>query len=145
MSEQNNDQELLKECKKKIKKIYELLLQDEKFETFAVSDILRRGKETIEAIRAEDELDLDELKVTNLSKLIKCKNGLKTSDPSAVCFQAKILIKLGKISFTSENNALVTLFEILLALAILFGADLKSKASETLLENCVEIIRSASE
>jgi len=38
----------------------------------------------------------------------------------------------------------VHIFEILLALSVLFGADLKSKTSERLLETCVDIFQSAS-
>ena len=56
-----------------------------------------------------------------------------------------MLLKLGKLSFETENNALVTSFEILLALSILFCIDLESKATETLLDCCFNIIRMASE
>lgn len=80
-----------------------------------------------------------------MSKLVKTKDDEELSDPNVVCFQAQILVKLGKISFETENNAMVTLFEILLALAIVFGTDLKSKASETLLDTCCDIVRGASE
>ena len=71
MSEKNNDAELLKQCRKKIKKIYKLLLQDEMFEAFAVADILKRGKDTVQILRSNEDLDLDELKVSNMSKLVK--------------------------------------------------------------------------
>jgi len=145
LSEKNSDKELLQACKKKIKKIYELLLNDGQFEKFSIQDILKRGKETIEAIRANDDLDLDDLRMTKLNTQVRAPEGTTLSDPCAVCFQATILVKLGKISFNSANNELVTLYEILLALSALFSADIKSKASETLLDACVDIMRAASQ
>lgn len=145
MSEAANDKKIMKVSKMKVSKIYSLLLEQENFQTFAVSDIIRRGKEIIEAIRSDDDLDFDELKVLNMNKLLKANGKKRLSDPKVVCFQVKMLLKLGKLSFETENNALVTSFEILLALSILFCIDLESKATETLLDCCFNIIRMASE
>ena len=74
MSEAANDKKIMKVSKMKVQKIYSLLLEQEDFQTFAASDIIRRGKEIIEAIRSDDDLDFDELKVLTLNKLVKA-NG----------------------------------------------------------------------
>ena len=123
----------MKECKKKIKKIYQLLFSDEKFENFAINDIVTRGIDTIEQIRADEELELDFLSLQNMKSYVKPIEGKQISSPMALAFQAGILTKLGKIDFNREDNALVKIFEIILALSILFGMDRKSKASEVLL------------
>ena len=129
-SEKNNDKELLKVCKKKIKKMYKLFFNNDDFEKFAVQDLLSRGTQTIEAIRADPEFDLDELRVGNASEKIK---GGKVCDPFALSFLTAQLISMGKMSIKSESSTLVSLYEIFMGLSILFGADLKAKAGEILL------------
>ena len=97
--------------------------------------------QTIELIRADDDLELDYLTVSNLKTSVKPLEGKTVTSPTALSFQATILIKLGKIHFGCKDNVLVQIFEILLSLAILLGSDLKSKVSENLLTTCVEIVR----
>ena len=133
----------MKECRRKIKKIFNLLSSDSEFEQFSLRDLLQRGRETIEVIRADDDLELEQLKLENLGTAVKHTEGKTVSSPSAMRVVVEILLKLGKLSFSSANNELVQIFEILLSLSILFGADLKAKASESLLETCVVIMGSA--
>ena len=84
-SERTNDKELLKVYKKKIKKMYKIFFNSPEFEQFAVQDLLSRGTQTIEAIRADPDFDLDELTASNLST--KVKTGT-VSDPFALGFLA---------------------------------------------------------
>lgn len=85
LSDKTNDMALLKECQKKIKKIYVLLLNDSRFEKFAISDIINRGMETIESIRADEDLELDFLTIQNMNT-VKPLEGKKISSPGALCF-----------------------------------------------------------
>lgn len=66
-SDKNNDKELLKVCKKKIKKMYKLFFSSQEFERFAVQDVQNRGINMIKAIRAETELELDDLTASNVA------------------------------------------------------------------------------
>lgn len=82
-SQKNDDKELLKNCKKKLKKMYKLFFNDPGFEKFVVQDIMNRSIKLIEAIRADSELDLDELTVSNMTEKVKTKD---LSDPFALSF-----------------------------------------------------------
>ena len=79
----NDDKKLLKDCKKKIKKMYSLFFNNPEFEKFAVQDLLTRGKQTIEAIRSDPDLDLDDLEPSNL--LTEVTTGTVT-DPFCLSF-----------------------------------------------------------
>ena len=111
--------------------MYKLFFNNADFEKFAVQDLLNRGTQMIEAIRADSELDLDELTAGNASE--KVKEGSKVCDPFALSFLTAQLIGMGKMSIKSESPTLVGLYEIFMSLAILFGADLKARAGEVLL------------
>ena len=50
--------------------MYTLFFNDKAFEKFALEDLLKRGKQTIQAIRADPEYDLDDLTVTNYGEEI---------------------------------------------------------------------------
>ena len=47
--------------------MYKLFFNDASFEKFAVDDLVKRGVQTIEAIRENPEFDLDELTVSTMS------------------------------------------------------------------------------
>lgn len=50
---------------------------------------------------------------------------------------------MGKMSIKDESQSLVNLYEIFLSLSILFGADLKAKTGEVMLQTCVNIMQMA--
>ena len=47
--------------------MYKLFFNDTSFEQFALRDLVERGIHTIEAIRANPEFDLDELRVSSMA------------------------------------------------------------------------------
>ena len=47
---------------------------------------------------------------------------------------------MGKISLKTSSQQLISIYEILICMSILFGADQKSKITETVLETCLQII-----
>ena len=103
--------------------MYKLFFNDERFEQFAVRDLIDRGVSTIQAIRNEPDLDLDELKAANMDTLVK--SG-KVSDPKCLSFLTEQLISMGKMSTKTDSQTLLSLYEIFLSLAVLFGTDLKA-------------------
>ena len=52
---------------------------------------------------------------------------------------------MGKLSLKSAAPTLARLYEIFLSLAILFGADAKAKAGETMLQTAMDIMSLAQE
>ena len=132
---------MLKTCKKKIKKMYGLFFNDASFEKFAIDDLQRRGLKTIEAVRADEDLDLDELKVATLSTKFKGKDHV--TDPLAVSFLVTQMIKMGKLSMKDSSASLITLYEIFLGMAILFGTDLVAKVPSAMLQICTDIVEMA--
>ena len=98
-SARNQDKDLLKVCKKRIKSMYKLFFNNAAFEKFAVQDLLQRGTQTIEIIRRDDaKIDLEGVTVSDLIK----KNH-DISDPVALSFLAEQLIKMGKLSVKTEG------------------------------------------
>ena len=110
--------------------MYKLFFNNADFEKFAVADLLTRGTQMIATIRAEEDLDLDELKAINVSQKVKAE---KVVDPFALSFLSSQMITMGKMSIKDEAQMLISLYEIFLSLAILFGADLKAKTAEVML------------
>lgn len=47
---------------------------------------------------------------------------------------------MGKVNLKTSSQQLISIYEILICMSILFGADQKSKISETVLETCLQII-----
>jgi len=47
---------------------------------------------------------------------------------------------MGKVNLKTSSQQLISIYEILICMSILFGADQKSKISETALETCLQII-----
>ena len=97
----------------------------------------------IVAIRAEEDIDLDDLTAMNVRQKVKDKE--KVVDPFALSFLTEQLIGMGKMSIKDESQTLVSLYEIFLSLSVLFGADLKAKTSEVMLQTCLDIMRMAHE
>jgi len=50
---------------------------------------------------------------------------------------------MGHLTFKTSRAELITLYEMHLAFAVLFGADKDSKTSETMLEMCLKIMQTA--
>ena len=63
--------------------MYKLFFNNADFEKFAVADLLNRGTQMIASIRAEPDLDLDDLTAINISQKIKAD---KAVDPFALSF-----------------------------------------------------------
>ena len=121
--------------------MYKLFFNDPGFEKFVVRDILNRSTKLIEAIRADSDLDLDDLTVSNMTEKVKTED---LSDPFALSFLMQQLMQMGKIDYKSHSSILVKLYEIFFSFAILFGADQKAKAGELMLQNSLEIMSEAS-
>ena len=81
--------------------MYKLFFTNAQFEKFAVQDLLTRGSEMIVAIRAEGDIDLDELTAMNVSQKVKAKE--KVVDPFALSFLTEQLIGMGKMSIKDES------------------------------------------
>ena len=117
--------------------MYSLFFNNPEFEKFAVQDLLTRGKQTIEAIRSDPDLDLDDLEPSNL--LTEVTTGTVT-DPFCLSFLTDQLIKMGKVSVKSQNQTLVALYEIFLSFSVLLGVDQKSKVGEIMLQTSLDIM-----
>lgn len=101
--------------------MYKLFFNNPEFEKFAVSDLIQRGTQTIKIIRNDPDIDLDEVTLSDL-----CAKNPLVSNPFAFSFLAEQLIKMDKLSIKrgdESSQALISVFEVFMSFAILFGSD----------------------